>query len=97
LRRRLLRAHLAAAWRQTIEQPYREQLINSERGLQVFFCSALMEAFKEDGVRRRLFVEPRLSVGARETRRYPDIVICNQRSVIGVVELKYLPKGRPRY
>ena len=97
MRRRLLRSHLTAAWRQTIEDSYQGQLINSERGLKVFFCAALTEAFKEDQVRRRIFVEPCLSRGAGESKRYPDIVICNQRSVIGIVELKYRPKGRAPY
>ncbi len=46
-----------------------------------------------------MFIEPRLSFAAkgngRQKRRYPDIVICNTRSVIAVVELKYLPRAMP--
>jgi hypothetical protein len=30
-------------------------------------------------------------------RIYPDIVVCNSRQVIAVVELKYLPRTVPRY
>jgi hypothetical protein len=46
-----------------------------------------------------MFIEPRLSicVDGITTHRYPDIVICNSRNVIAVVELKYLPRTAPRY
>jgi len=27
----------------------------------------------------------------------PDIVICNSREIIGVIELKYLSRGKPHY
>ncbi len=30
-------------------------------------------------------------------QRKPDIMICNTRSIIGVVELKYNPMGSPKY
>lgn len=79
-RRSLLREQLIEAWWTTIEHQYRGQLINSERGLQVYFCAALLGAFERKGLKRRLFVEPRLAADAE--RRYPDVVICNTRSII---------------
>ena len=27
--------------------------------------------------------------------RYPDLVICDTKSVVGIIELKYTPRGRP--
>jgi hypothetical protein len=92
--RSLLRQQLADAWRQTISDPYRNQLINSERGLQVYFCVALLEQFKN--LQRRLFIEPAIRLPGRKVL-YPDIVICNSRSIIGVVELKYLPRAQPKF
>jgi hypothetical protein len=54
---------------------------------------ALNEEFEESQVKRRLFIEPTAVLGT--DRRNPDLMICNSRSVIGVVEFKYLPKARP--
>ncbi len=96
--RSMLKAQLRSAWRHTIEQQYQRQLINSERGLQAFLCAALLDRFEKDGVaqNRRIFIEPTLVVGRSEVVRKPDIVLCNSRSIIGVVELKYKPQGHPR-
>ena len=96
-RRTLLRAQLSRAWQSMVETRYQSQLINSEGGLQVYFCHALLEAFEHDGVKRRLFIEPKLGSSNDVAYRYPDVVICNSRSVIGIVELKYLPRGRPSF
>jgi hypothetical protein len=94
--RPLLRKQLAAAWQATLNGdrcPYLNQLINSERGLQVHFCNALMEQFKgdDDDPNRRLFIEPTVVFGTGD-KRFPDVVVCNARSIIGVIELKYRPK-----
>jgi hypothetical protein len=98
-RRPLIQA-LTNAWRKTIAEAYCERLINSERGLQTYFCAALMEAFptakKQDS--RRLFIEPHLpGIKGIDEGCYPDVVICNTRQIIGVVELKYLPRARPAF
>ena len=93
-RRSLLRSHLMKAWRKTIEREYNSQLINSEHGLQVYFCAELLRLFKKSRVNRRIFVEPRVSSRAGK-HRHPDIVICNTKYIIGVVELKYVPRSRP--
>lgn len=93
--RTLLRTQLSKAWQKTIKSQYKEQLINSERGLQIYFCSALLGIFQKnnrtENNKRRIFVEPRLSIG--EDIRYPDLVVCDKKLIIGVVELKYLPRG----
>ena len=84
------------AWADTIRSAYLDQVISSERALQVHFTPRLMDLFWEDGVKRRVFVEPKmqLDTGARV---HPDLLICNARAIIGVVELKYRPKMPPRY
>lgn len=96
--RSMLKAQLRSAWLHTIERHYQRQLINSERGLQAFLCAALLDRFERGGVaqNRRIFIEPTLVIGRNGAVRKPDIVICNSRSIIGVVELKYKPKGHPR-
>ena len=100
MQRNLLRTQLAKAWQKTIKSQYQKQLINSERGLQkIYFCSALLDIFRNNPLtknKRRIFVEPRLSIG--NDIRYPDLVICNNNRIIGVVELKYLPRAKkPSY
>ncbi len=94
----MLKAQLRSAWQHTIERHYQQQQINSERGLQAFLCAALLDRFELDGVakNRRIFIEPTLAVGRSNIVRKPDIVICNSKSIIGVVELKYKPLGHPR-
>ncbi len=94
--RALLRQHISAAWRSTIESVYTEQLINSERGLQVHFCSRLLTEFANDDVPRRLFVEPSFRDPEGKVRS-PDIVICQTQHIIGVIELKYQPRVQPSY
>ena len=37
-------------------------------------------------------MEPRLKTSGGEQGPIPDIVVCNSRAIIGVVELKYLPR-----
>ena len=92
--RSLLRKHIEAAWVGTIKGAYCEQLINSERGLQVHFCHLLLTTFKKARLRRRIFVEP-CFVDKWGKIRCPDVVICNSLRIIGIVEFKYLPRGRP--
>ncbi len=91
--RTLLRKHIATAWADTLREAYSEQLINSERGLQVHFCHQLLKQFSD--VNRRIFVEP--CFGDHDGTRSPDIIVCHTQSIIGVIELKYYPRGRPDY
>jgi hypothetical protein len=48
---------------------------------------------------RLMFIEPRIVIatGGGQVVVLPNIVICNSRQVIGVIELKYAPRARPRY
>jgi hypothetical protein len=97
MRRSLLKKQLIKAWHTTIDTQYRSQLINSERGLQVYFCSELMRLFQKQKLKRRVFIEPAVASHPDNKRRYPDIVICNSQRIIGVVELKYLPRGKAKF
>lgn len=93
-KRNLLRTNLEAAWRNTIEDHYNSQLINSEHGLQVYFCMELLKLFKAVNLQRRVFIEPNIQTSCGQSR-FPDVVICNSQKIIGIVELKYTPRGRP--
>ena len=43
---------------------------------------------------RRVFIEPRVFASSDFKKRwYPDLVICNSKEVIAVVEMKYRPRG----
>jgi hypothetical protein len=99
MKRHLLRQQLIKAWEKTIRGPYADMRINSEHGLQVHFCLALFQIFQCDETKREIFVEPTLLLGPPETqkRRIPDLVICNSRQVIGIIELKYAPRSLPTY
>lgn len=96
MQRRPLRSQLKEAWGIAINQRYQSELINSERGLQFYFCEALLRIFEDSGVKRRLFIEPRLEILNGTAYRYPDVVICNTRRIIGIVEIKYAPRVRPQ-
>jgi hypothetical protein len=91
-----LRKQLTSAWQQTLTGPYQSQLINSERGLQVHFCHALMREFEMAGSERRLFIEPTVMLGI-DGIRCPDLIICNSQRIIGVVEFKYAPRAVPEF
>ena len=87
---------LVAAWKDCIENDYSNQRINSERSLQ---ASLWAHIYKRLPKNRRLFIEPSFSIKHRGQNRrlIPDIVICNTREVIAVIEIKYLPRGKPKY
>ncbi|BDT71207.1 hypothetical protein os4_07250 [Comamonadaceae bacterium OS-4] len=89
-----LRRHIETAWQRTIAEAYSQQLINSERGLQVHFCHRLLEEFESH--QRRVFVEPCFRAQDGSVRS-PDIVVCNSQRIIGVIELKYLPRMTAKY
>jgi hypothetical protein len=93
--RSLLRDQLNTAWQETVNSAYPDQLINSERGLQFYFCQQLLLQFQGDK-NRRIFVEPRFKRDG-STPISPDVVICNARDIIGIVELKYGPRAKPTY
>jgi len=87
---------LRQAWLETIRSAYMDQVISSERALQAQFAARLMEVFRVERIKRRIFVEPLMQLNSG-SRVHPDLLICNAREIIGVVELKYQPNKRPKY
>ncbi|HEX6960819.1 MAG TPA: hypothetical protein VF175_03055 [Lacipirellula sp.] len=83
-----MKKNLIDAWNACIDDDYCLRRINSEHGLQASFYKHLLAVLPKT---RTVFVEPKIK-GARV---YPDIVICNTREVIGVIELKYQPRVKP--
>jgi hypothetical protein len=94
-KRHALREDLVSAWKSVIEGHYDQQNIDSEASLQIHFAAALLTVF--NGRKRRIFVEPTVKVLQPSIHKKPDLVICNQRQIIGLVELKYKPRGRASY
>jgi len=94
--RKPLQRQLLAAWQRTISEHYLNQQINSERSLQASLWSNLV---KELPSSRRTFIEPRIHSNrtSKIPRRYPDLLVCDSRNVIAVIELKYSPKILPNY
>ena len=84
------------SWKQCIASDYVNQRINSERSLQASFWSFLNKNIQKN---RRLFIESPMTVktGNKTTKVIPDIIICSAYKVIAVIELKYLPRGQPKY
>lgn len=101
-RRGLLRQQITEAWNSVIKADFHRQRINSERSLQASLWSKLDGILPPES--RRMFIEPHLKVTTStvdgqvaQECRYPDIVICNTREVIGIVEIKYLPRAQPNW
>lgn len=94
--RQLIKSQIIEAWEECINTDYSNQRINSERSLQASLWSQLNQRL---GSNRRLFIEPGMSArDHNEVKQvYPDIVVCNSREVIAVIELKYLPRKKPDY
>lgn len=92
-RRSKLGRHLVEAWRRTVGNDYCKGHINSERGLQALLVANLRTVFEEEGMRRRIFVEPAIRLRDGSLIR-PDIVVCGSIEVICFLELKYAPRGK---
>lgn len=94
--RNLIKSQIIEAWEKSINSDYSSQRINSERSLQAAFWSHLNPLLSKN---RRLFIEPRMTIQTPNGRKkiYPDIVVCNTKQVISVIELKYLPRTNPSY
>ncbi|MFY3134242.1 hypothetical protein ACOTF1_24670 [Achromobacter ruhlandii] len=95
--RRVLKKAAFQAWKTTIEAGYSKRRINTEGDLQALFWQNLRDEVGERS--RTIFVQPRIKlpgdgVNGKKTV-VPDIVVCNSRSIIGVIELKYGPRTRP--
>ena len=90
--RKQLRSQIINAWADSIFDDYHAKRINSERALQASLWAALVRQLNDN---RRIFIEPSFMVSQRKIT--PDLVICNSRSVIAVIELKYQPRGTAKY
>lgn len=100
--RGLLRTQIIESWKSAIENDYHRQRINSERSLQASFWSKLNNILHPET--RRLFIEPTLQADIEQAdgskkieSKFPDIVVCNTREVIGIIELKYQPRAEPSW
>ncbi len=91
--RSLLRRQIRESWNKALEKDYDNQRINSKRSLQAAVWSQLDRVMPKKT--RRMFIEPTVVCGSK--RRVPDLVICNSRQIIGIIELKYVPRGRPNF
>jgi len=95
--RAALRGDLKAAWKSVIQCKYDKQQIDSEASLQVHFAAALLDRFKCESRTRRIFVEPTIQIESPRIYKKPDLLICNRQSIIGIIEIKFVPRGRARY
>lgn len=84
------------AWQGSIDSDYLMQRINSERSLQASFWAQLNNKLPRT---RRIFIEPPMRIKTQNgiKKVIPDIVICNKNEVISIIELKYSPKGQPKF
>jgi len=91
-----IQTQLVAAWQDCITSDYCSQRINSERSLQASLWAHIYNHLPNN---RRLFIEPSFTISHKgQTKKLvPDIAICNSREVIAIVEIKYLPRGKPKY
>jgi len=98
-KRAALKRHISIAWERTICE-YDDGFINNEARLQVSFVSHLKDVFSEGLVSRTVYVETpfRLSENPIVNADFvPDVVICSDRRIIGMVELKFAPRAAPGY
>lgn len=95
--RNRLRKQIIEAWTASIETDYQRQRINSERSLQASLWSQLNQRL--DVRTRRMFIEPSVTLNTKAGTKtlYPDLVICNSKQIIAVIELKYQPRIQPSY
>lgn len=86
---------LTEVWEEVIATDYANQRVNSERSLQAAVWSGLNDRLPPRT--RRLFVEPPFTIDDHGTSRLvrPDLVVCNSRRVIAVIEVKYEPRKAP--
>ncbi len=94
--RNLIKSQIIQAWNQSIEEDYCNRRITSEQCLQASFWSHLNHAVSRS---RRIFIAPTFSMRTKGgiRRIVPDLVVCNTREVISVIEVKFCPGDHPRY
>ena len=93
MRRPPFLAQIESAWLRTVANHYNFHQILSERTLQAAFWSQLIPHATD----RYIFIEPRMTIpgdaNAPTACMIPDIVICRKRSVLAIVEFKFIPRG----
>ncbi len=82
---------ITKAWKDCVED-YKLHRINSERSLQASLWSKLVTELSLD--KYPIFIEPGLKIKGKG-KVFPDIVVCDDKSVIGIIELKYQPRALP--
>jgi len=91
--RALIKSHIIEAWKFCVENDYKKQRINSERSLQSALWAHLYNDMPQN---MRLFIEPTIKInGGKQIT--PDIVVCNKRNIISVLEIKYSPRVKPNF
>ncbi len=96
--RKPLQELIIKSWKECIRRDYINQRINSERSLQASFWSCLNKNIQIK-TNRQLFIETpiKININGSIKKVIPDIIICSPQKVIAVIELKYLPRGQPKY
>ncbi len=92
--RALIKSHIIEAWKDCVENDYKNQRINSERSLQAALWAHLYNNNLPENM--RLFIEPTIHLNGNEKIR-PDIVVCNKKNIISIIEIKYIPRGNPKH
>ena len=94
--RNLIKNQIIKCWRKSVSEDYESQRVNSERSLQASLWSNLNAILPKT---RRIFIEPAMSIKTKNGLKvvYPDIVICNTKEVISIIEIKYLPRTKANY
>ena len=94
--RNVLKQQLTESWKQCLELDYPKGIINGERALQACLYHRLISRFVDDQMedRRSVFIEPCIKFHAEGVQRMPDMVICDTKRVIAIVELKFHPRVR---
>jgi len=95
MQRYKLKRHILSAWHTVIRDAYNIGLINSERALQHYFCIELKTELTKADWTRQIFFEPSFSDLMSGKRHCPDVVICDSKKIVAVIELKFCPRGRP--
>ena len=81
---------LIKIWKENIKNLYEKGSICSERALQAEIYRQLSDCNEY-----RIWIEPKLPKVF--DYKIPDIIISKSNEIIGIIELKYVPHGAPRY
>jgi hypothetical protein len=94
-RRAILRGQIKQAWQQCIDREYPNRLLNGERALQACLYQHLTRQFENNCTAdsRRIFIEPSIRLEGQTLRRMPDMVVCDTKNVIAIIELKFHPRA----